>query len=178
MTLAALTTELTDDPLTRGYSGMDDAAAAADLNTAYRDGDTDIATLFNYMLLEETHNLAAGDDTQDRAIWLRIKDVAEMTPWNSGTQPDPWGGGSTITEIRGIKCRELYEYFTLALQGNIPLALTDTNFGVYLAGAQAAGCMSTAQETAIKALSQNKTTRGNELGLGTVREGHVQEARL
>ena len=36
MDLAVLKTELTDDPLTRGYSGMSDEAAAADLLTAYR----------------------------------------------------------------------------------------------------------------------------------------------
>ena len=36
MNLAILKTELTEDPLTRGYSGMSDEAAAADLLTAYR----------------------------------------------------------------------------------------------------------------------------------------------
>ena len=34
--MADLKTELTDDPLTRGYSGMSDQAAADDLNTSYR----------------------------------------------------------------------------------------------------------------------------------------------
>lgn len=34
--IAILTTELSSDPLARGYSGMDDATAAASLNTADR----------------------------------------------------------------------------------------------------------------------------------------------
>lgn len=36
MDYVALKSELDVDPLTRGYSGMSDAAAAADLNTVYR----------------------------------------------------------------------------------------------------------------------------------------------
>ncbi len=36
LTMADLKTELTDDPLTRGYAGMTDQQAADDLNTAYR----------------------------------------------------------------------------------------------------------------------------------------------
>jgi hypothetical protein len=36
MDYQALAAELTDDPLARGYAGMDDDQAAADLNTAYR----------------------------------------------------------------------------------------------------------------------------------------------
>lgn len=36
MNYAVLAAELTGDPLTRGYSGMTDAEAAADLNTVYR----------------------------------------------------------------------------------------------------------------------------------------------
>jgi len=34
--MSILSDELTNDPLTRGYAGMTDAQAAADLNTAYR----------------------------------------------------------------------------------------------------------------------------------------------
>ncbi len=34
--MADLKTELTDDPLTRGYAGMTDSQAADDLNTSYR----------------------------------------------------------------------------------------------------------------------------------------------
>jgi len=174
-----LKTELDTDSLVRGYAGMDDAAAAADLNTVYRDGDTDIATLFNYMLMQETHS-TDGDDTQDRSIWIRLKEVTGLVFATTGAQANPWGSTAigTITEIQWIKCRQLYEYFVLALQGSLPLSLTDSNFAVYLAGAESAGCMSTAQETAIKALSENKRSRGVELGIGHIKAGHVQEARL
>jgi hypothetical protein len=39
MDYQALNTELTTDPLTRGYSGMTDQQAADDLNTVYRTRD-------------------------------------------------------------------------------------------------------------------------------------------
>ncbi len=175
--MSILSDELAAGHPDTGAYDADDAIAAAQLNALNRDGDTTIDTLFQFLLLDNTYKTDAGDDTQDRSLWLRIKDVASITPWNTGTQPDPWGGGGTITEIQGIKCRQLYEFFTLALQGSLPLSLAETNFGVYLAGARACGCMSTDHETALKALSQNRRSRGEERGLGVVKPGHVEEAR-
>lgn len=53
MDIAVLATELTTDPLGRGYAGMSDAQAAASLNTANRDGpDRDVIP--SYELINAT----------------------------------------------------------------------------------------------------------------------------
>jgi hypothetical protein len=62
---AALATELTTDPLARGYAAMTDVAAAADLNTAYRPGPNvpaDILTVMTWL--------------RSNGLWLPIKAAA------------------------------------------------------------------------------------------------------
>ena len=107
----------------------------------------------------------------DRGCSLATVPVAAVAnPWNSTAI-------GNITEIRQIKTHQLVSYFTLSAQGNLKIDLTDVKFQVYLAGAQSAGCMSVAQETAFLALANNLQSRWNELGLGNVKEGHVERAR-
>lgn len=177
MDLIALKAELDVDPLSRGYAAMSDADVAADLNVLYRDGPTDPASMFSFLLLENTHK-TDGSDTQDRSLWLRIKEVNDIGPW-SAAQANPWGSTTigNITEIQGVKCTQLWEFLNLVITGNVLIVLTDTNFKVYLAGAQAAGCMSTAQETELIALSENQISRGVELGFGFVGHSDVEDAR-
>ena len=63
MNIAALKTELTDDPLARGYAGMSDEEAAADLNVENREVNVtsvtgqdifEAATLADYAALDAT----------------------------------------------------------------------------------------------------------------------------
>ena len=174
-----LKTEISGDPLTRGYSGMTDLEVATDINLVYRPDNPSIETILKFLLLENTYK-TDGSDTQDRAIWQRMKEVVALAETPTGAVANPWGSSSlgTTTEIQQIKTHQLVEYFTLAAQGNLSIDLTDSNFTVYLAGAQSAGCMSEAQETALLALGDNLQSRAAELGLPIVREGNVQEARM
>ncbi len=178
MDIAILKTEIDTDPLTRGYDVMSDLEVAGDMNLVNRAGDVTIADILKFLMLDNIYNLDTGDDTQDRSIWQRMKEVAAITIPASGSVANPWGAtAATITEIRLIKTQQLVDFFTLSAQGALPFDISDSNFQSYLAGAQAAGCMSTDQETALLALADDLQSRGQELGLGTVYEGNVQEAR-
>ena len=66
MNLTVLKAELTDDPESRGYTGMNDAEAAADLNTVYRT--VDVKTVTGQEIFEAvvpTHyNVLAAEQKQ------------------------------------------------------------------------------------------------------------------
>lgn len=115
-----------------------------------------VSEILKFLLLDNTHKIDDGTDTQDRSIWQRMKEVVALADTPSDAISNPWGSSSlgTITEIRQIKTHQLFDFFALSAQGNLSIDLTDSNFQVYLAGAQSAGCMSTAQETALLALNK------------------------
>ena len=177
--LQVIRTELDTDPLSRGvaYTGTD-VAAAIDLNTKYRPNEIDIATLLKFLVLDNVHS-TDGNDTQDRAIWQRMLEVRSLAVVPSAAVANPWGSTAigNVTEIRQVKTHQLVSWIELSAQGNLRINTADSNFQVYVAGAQAAGCMSTAQETALNALSDDQQTRGEELGVGRVSETDVNRAR-
>ena len=126
--------ELTADPLTRGYSTMSDAQAAADLNTVYRTRAVerlDQADVYNAVVVSEFTALSAD---ARREVW----DIVQV------------GGASGLWVRPGDTARA--RFITL--------------FG--------------AESTTIQALAALLTqdiTRAQELGLSTVKPGHVTKAR-
>lgn len=179
MDIDALATELTAGHPDTGSYNADDALATAELNAVNRPAaSVTIAAVLSFLLLENTHK-TDNDDTKDRAIWTRMKDVDALAVTPTVAVSNPWGSTAigNVTAIRAIKTKQLLEYFTLSAQGDLAVDLTEANFVIYLAGAQAAGCMSTAQETALKELGDNLQSRAVEIGLGTVKVGHVEQAR-
>ena len=134
MDYVILHSELTTDPLTRGYSTMSDAQAAADLNTAYR-----------------TRTL----ERLDQADVYNAVVVAEFTALNADSKQEVWNiihvGGATGLWVRpGDTARtRLISIFSAA----------------------------SATIQALAALLTQDITRAQELGLGTVKPGHVTKAR-
>ncbi len=181
MNIAALKAELIAGHPNTGAYNVDAVFAMDQLNAVNRPVEAvAIERLLRFLVLENTHKSDDGTDTQDRAIWTRMKDVNALAVTPIDAIANPWGSIAigTVTEIQIIKTKQLLEFFTLSAQGNLEVDLTESNFVVYLAGARAAGCMSTAQETALKALADNKQSRAQELNLGIIKHGHVLEARL
>jgi len=181
MDIPILKNEIDTDPLVRGYTGMTDAEVVTDMNLTNRAAaDVGITDVMDFLLMNNTYKTDDGDDTQARSLWQRMKEIDAMTTTPTVAVANPWSSTSlgNITEIQQIKTKQLVSYITLSAQGNLRIALADTNFQGYLAGAQGAGCMSTAQETALLGLADNLQSRGEELSIGRVREGHVQKARL
>jgi hypothetical protein len=124
-----LKAELTGDPLGRGYAGMSDVAAAADLNTSYRTRNKTQMTaseILNSVDITEFNALAAGDETQ---FW-QLMAIGNLDPFGveATLMTNLFGGGSTTI-------------------------------------------------TTLASLRTESITRGVELGIGTVRVGHVEEAR-
>ena len=54
--MSILSDELTNDPLSRGYSGMDDEAAAADIMTVYRDGEVPEREIKLQLMRQQTYS--------------------------------------------------------------------------------------------------------------------------
>ena len=170
---------LAGHPDTGAYNA-NDQLAADELNAVNRPVDVTIDIILKFLLLDNVHS-TDGTDTQDRAIWTRMKDVVALAVTPTAAVANPWGSSSlgTITEIQQVKTHQLLNFFTLTAQGDLPVNLTDTKFRVYVAGAQAAGCMSEAQETALNGLGDNMISRGAELSLGRnhISHSHVETAR-
>ncbi len=69
MNQQALATELSNDPESRGYSGMSDEAAAVDLNTAYRTRDKATMAAHEVAQSIDVSEFNGKTTTQQRLIW-------------------------------------------------------------------------------------------------------------
>jgi len=177
MDYSALKAELLAGHPDTGAYNVDDELAAGEINAKNRRNTSlDISEVMKFLVLENTH-ITDGTDTQARSIWQRMKEVVSLATVPSVALSNPWGSTDVgnITEIQQIKTHQLLDLFTLSAQGNLSVNLTDSKFKNYLAGAQAAGCMSTVQETAL--LDLDKISRAVELGFGLVKTGDIEFAR-
>ena len=130
MNIDVLKTEITDDPLTRGYSSMTDAEVVTDMNTVYRTSNKatmPASEVLNAIDKAEFNGLIAANK---QLIW-DILHIGDINPFGIEADlfVDTFGGGSTTI-------------------------------------------------TSLQALRKNDISRGVELGIGNVREGHVWEAKL
>ena len=130
MDIIALANELNTDPLERGYSGMSDESAAADLNTVYRTR--------NIEKMEATEVINLIDATE----WATVSAENRQVVWNllHMGEVNPWGVEATL--------------FQNAMAGQ-------TNTLAALAAARV-----------------ENVSRAEEIGLGWVKVGHVEMARL
>ena len=153
MGTAALKIELEAGHPDTGAYNADSQLAADELNAVNRPNTVSIEEILKFLVLDNVHQTDGGD-TQDRSIWQRMKEVVLLNDTPFEAVSNPWGSTDigNITEIRQIKTHQLLSFFTLSAQGGLDVDLTNSNFKVYLAGAQTAGCMSTSQETALLAL--------------------------
>lgn len=103
--LQILKAEITDDPLSRGYSGMNNHEIASDLNTQYRERNLNLITateIFNAINKSEFNALP---DSQKQIIW-NILHMGEVNPFGLEKDifVDIFGAGSeTITSLAGIR---------------------------------------------------------------------------
>lgn len=131
MSIDILKAELTDDPLSRGYSSMNDLAAAADLNTIYR---------------TKLRDAVSGSEI------FNVTDTAEYTALTN-TQKASWDALCAIDSI-------------------------NTSSGVAKAKEAELFGAGTTTRSNLLALRKPPASRAEELGLGIVYEGHIQEARI
>ena len=84
MDIAALAAELAAGHPDTGAYNADDALAAGEINVLNRPGDVTIADLIKFLLMDNVHS-TDGDDTQDRAILTRMRDVVAMATTPTAT---------------------------------------------------------------------------------------------
>ena len=164
--------ELDDDPLGRGYAGMNDAAAAADMNAIYRDGVADGNLLVQYTLTE-VHRRNTGSDNQQLTLYARMlklsasnegDDVFGATPTRNATKTDI-AAAQTILRLLDTDVQTLLTN------------INDVRYAQLLDALVAAYVMAQSNADEMKAFSQNKRSRGQELEVGNVTEGDIVSAR-
>lgn len=161
-----------------GAFNVDAATAVDEWNALNRTNNAlDIVVILKFLILDNTYKVNDGTDTQDRSIWQRMKEVVALAVTPIAAVVNPWGSTAlgNITEIQQLKTHHLFDLFSLSAQGGLSVDLTDSNFQIYLAGAQSAGCMSEAQETALLAL--NKLSYAQELGYPVIDPVDITTAR-
>jgi len=94
--MSILADEITNDPLTRGYSGMTDAQVAADINTVYRtQNKTSVSGADLMEQIDSTEYIALSDTKKNQ--WLSLCGIDTHDPFGNVVQVvvEIWGGGST-----------------------------------------------------------------------------------
>lgn len=143
-----LVNELQDDPLGRGYAGMSDADAAADLNTAYRSEPYQRFASWRAaaaILTDEEYAAAKADTQTLAAMSSRLADMVALL----GSPCDDTGATGGI-DFGHPEVRAMIDAMpTLSAEGKAKL----------------------------KAIGERPISRAAELGLPQVYPGHIQSAR-
>lgn len=113
MSLQVLKDELTADPLGRGYSGMTDAEAADDLNTAYRE--STMGSFNNGVAMMYRHT----DEADENITHIRVVNNGPLTlvlEFERAGQTDHWEVGAGMDATY-----QLTVPVALAEAGGVPL---------------------------------------------------------
>lgn len=96
--------ELTNDPLSRGYSGMTDEQKIADLNTAYRTQNKSSLTGDEVFSQTDTTEYTALTDTE-KQLWLAFCGRESIDPFSAAnvTFVTNLMGSTTIASINSIR---------------------------------------------------------------------------
>lgn len=105
MNLGILKTEITDDPVSRGYSGMSNKDAATDLNIKYRTKNKETMSSTEVMnaIDKNEFNVLSADNKQ--LIW-NILHISNINPFGIEADlfVDVFGGGSvTISSLTSLR---------------------------------------------------------------------------
>ena len=147
MDIAALASELSGDPLTRGYSGMSDAAAAASLN-----------------------------DTIDRTRYSPVTS-AKLLAWSASSgRIVAIKTASESHADDAVKSISLVCY-TMVSRDGTEFDADNSDHIAMIDGLIAGGVLQAADKTSLLSLATENISRATELGLGLVKPGHVGMAR-
>ena len=114
-----LSQELDADPLGRGYSGMDDAQAADDLNIEYRSQNIETMTpteIFNRFDMVEWGNLI---ESEQRKIWDILHMGNPLYLWGNEVTifVSVFGGGSTtISNLQDARVKSVSRGYELGFR--------------------------------------------------------------
>ena len=106
MDYIVLRDELINDPLTRGYTGMTDAEAATDLNTAYRLRDVLALTASQVLNAADIGEYGGLNNGERVAFWRLLHMGSALNPWGieADIMIDIFGVGSnTIQNLQALR---------------------------------------------------------------------------
>ena len=169
-------TEITADPLSRGYAGMTDLQVADDMNLVNREAEGGTIGMLSY-LLKNRSRTNLGDDIVAISIYGRLQTVAES---NIGDDPFGIGAAAQLTREHIYSAKMFIALINSPQLSTMDFVNSEVTIMLdILAGSSGNGRVwKTGDVTAIKALSENQQSRASELGISKVREGNIQEARL
>ncbi len=144
--MSTLSDEITNDPLSRGYSGMTDAQVADSLNAVDRPAPVPVEDVRRYLHLVDAWGDIA-DASRDTTLLASKRKAARKM----------------------VDALQDFESFDLQNYG--------TQIGARLGELVTEGMLTTDQRTVIIAMEASRQSRAQELGIGRVRIGHVEEAR-
>ena len=168
--LQILSTEISTDPLTRGYSGMTDVQIRDSLNNTIDRPNTRSITAIVEYLATKKHRTNQGNDTTYAHILGRLYMVANA---KVGDDTLDRGAGNEM-EVQHIAGASEWLILIQSLYfDSIDFDDTDLPYG-YM---ENAGVWSSTHSSEIKALSQSQRSRASELGLGRVSTADVTYAK-
>ena len=178
MDYVALASEISLDPLLRGYSGMTNAQIADDLNTAYRPAEGGVSGMSNYLIRNRSRTNNGGD-TVATSIYGRLYAVA-----TGSVGEDPFGHlvSSQFLTMEHIHAARGFVFMLDSPDVNVGTmdflnAEVEAMFNILGGGAGNAAVWKAADIDALKALSQNQQSRAAELGFGVVIERDIERAK-
>lgn len=103
MASETLRDEISNDPLSRGYSAMTASEVASDLNTEYRE--RNVQSLSGDMVFQQTDGAEyAGLSQHERLLWNTFTSRATVDPWNGNNEAFVvWIFGSGSTTVDNLK---------------------------------------------------------------------------
>lgn len=152
MNIAALTSEIANDPLTIGYSSMTDQQVADSLNGLTRTRQTPISSA------ELLAWSGAGADASTKCRYERIQEAAATHGTNA---------------VRGAAVAAL----GMIERDGTSLDLSRSDRMAMLNAIVAGGVLTAGEKDELLALGAQSISRADELGLGIVGDGHVASAR-
>ncbi|MDJ0512808.1 MAG: hypothetical protein QNJ62_05125 [Methyloceanibacter sp.] len=179
--IAKIADEITTDPETRGYAGMTDAEVANDMNLVLYDGPSETGALLNYLMSNKARDHTSETPTIIYGRLARVDEAGNAaaeatTPDNQVFGTD--GAFSNLTPERLDACRAFLDLARQdGLESFVALRTTEVSLGDMMDLVIAAGVMKNGDKTNILALSQNKQSRGQVIGVGNVKWSDVEKAR-
>jgi len=158
----------TGHPDTGPYSS-DDRTAADQMNEINRPSEGTTQEILKYFL-QNTHKSDEGTDTRTAYLYGRL---ALMARSKEGEDPYKRGLPVTIEQISSA-----INIDRAMLSGESAVNFSSSVLDDVLINLRQAATISPQQRNEIMALQNNTQSRGNEIGVGRVRTGDIERARL
>jgi len=169
--ITILADEITNDPLSVGYSGFTDQQIVDSMNGLTRPILATIDSILDDMRTNKNRTNTGSNpgDLVSDFVYGRLELVADGS---AGSSPFDASNAFSLTQKMIVSAKTMLNILNIQNQSNE----ININFDEILTDLVDAGVLGTVDRTRILALTDNQQSRGNELGIGRVSLGNVAEA--